>query len=531
MTYISLYRKYRSKTFDEIIEQKPIITTLKNAIINSRIPHAYLFSGPRGTGKTSVARIFAKALNCSDKPTPNPCGKCDQCTKIASGQALNVMEIDAASNRGIDEIRDLREKIKYKPVEGRYKVYIMDEAHMLTNEAFNALLKTLEDPPQNTIFILATTEPQKIPVTIASRCQRFDFGRIKAEKIEEHLKNIASNEKVSITDEALNLISRQCEGSLRDAISLLDQLVSFCGSAVTAEDVVSVLGTAQPEFLFGMAQSICETDEKNIFDCVERAYLQGISVPQLTKDLVYHFRNMMIAKVGSENILELTKEQIARLKEDSGKYSLALLKNTVKILSNAEVDMKWHPNSRLVLEVALLNIIEGTDEQMMQPKATPPSPRLKARGDSLYNDSPSPSGEGLGMRPLAGSAKNPIKNETAEFKITDENLVLIKSKWSDVMAKMKEKSLFGFVSLQEADPDQIDGSGFLVLKFKKGYSFHRSRIEQKTNKEAVELCIKEIVNLDVPIKCILSDLEPEKPTSKIVSAEDIVDIFDGRIVN
>ena len=254
--YVPLYRKWRSQDFDEIVGQGFIVQTLKNAIRSGRVSHAYLFSGPRGTGKTSTARIFAKALNCVKGPTDNPCGVCDQCVKIRDGHAVDTIEIDAASNRGIDEIRDLREKVRYTPVEGRYKVYIIDEVHMLTSEAFNALLKTLEEPPKHAVFMLATTEPQKVPVTIASRCQRLDFRRLSAEEVSGQIKKIAKAEKIDIADDAVAIIARNCEGAMRDAISLFDQLISFAGKTIKRDDVVALLGTAGTDLMFEFADAL-----------------------------------------------------------------------------------------------------------------------------------------------------------------------------------------------------------------------------------------------------------------------------------
>lgn len=501
MGHISLYRKYRSQTFDEIIGQDAIVTTLKNSIINNRLAHAYLFTGPRGTGKTSTARIYAKALNCSGSASPNPCKECSQCAKITSGHALNVMEIDAASNRGIDEIRDLREKIRYKPVEGKYKIYIIDEVHMLTNEAFNALLKTLEEPPHDTIFILATTEPQRVPLTISSRCQRFDFGRISFEKIASHLRKIAESEKFKIENDAVNLIARASEGSLRDAISLMDQLVSFCEETIKAENVIEVLGTAEPEFLFDIGCAVSKNSDKEVLSLVEKAVCSGVSIPQVTKDLIYHFRNLMLAKIGSEELLELSKEQISRLKLDAALFSLLQLKNILKILSAAETDMKWHQNARLVLEVALLEICEDENKK---------------------------------------SVPSDILKETVAAKTTpaseSDTLTLIKNRWADVLEKVKAKSLFGYVSLNEAALKQIDSKGRLVLEFKKGFSFHKTRVEEAQNMEALKESIDDLTGKKISVICVLSnDASKSGKTSQneptAVSVDDVVELFDGKLIS
>ncbi|MDD5383198.1 MAG: DNA polymerase III subunit gamma/tau [Candidatus Margulisbacteria bacterium] len=358
MSYISLYRKWRSQNFDEIIGQPAIIQTLKNAIKNNRLAHAYIFSGPRGTGKTSAARILAKALNCEKGPTPDPCGVCGNCLKIRDGHSVNVIEIDAASNRGIDEIRELRERIRYAPVEGRYKVYIIDEVHMLTPEAFNALLKTLEEPPSHTIFVLATTELQKVPLTIISRCQRLDFGLIKLAEIEDHLKKIAKAESFEIDAKALNLVARVAEGCMRDAVSLLDQLVSFSGHKISYDDVVTLLGTADEELLFAFGDAVATNDPAKVLELIRQGLEEGRSTLQVTRDMVAHFRNLLHLKVGSGEALELTADHLERLKKQSEKFSLARIKDAIRALSRAELDMRWHPHARLVLEVALLELLE-----------------------------------------------------------------------------------------------------------------------------------------------------------------------------
>ncbi len=300
MTYVPLYRKWRSQNFDELVGQGFIVQTLKNAIKSGRISHAYLFSGVRGTGKTSTARIFAKALNCAKGPTDSPCGTCDQCIKIRDGHAVDTIEIDAASNRGIDEIRDLREKVRYTPVEGRYKVYIIDEVHMLTSEAFNALLKTLEEPPKHVVFILATTEPQKVPLTIASRCQRLDFRRLSNTEVSDHIRKIAKMEGIAIDDEAIQLIARNSEGAMRDAISLFDQLISFAGKSIKHDDVIQMLGTASADLIFEFGDALGKEDVGALMALIGKLTSEGRSIPQVTREVLTHLRNLMLVLFGGE---------------------------------------------------------------------------------------------------------------------------------------------------------------------------------------------------------------------------------------
>ena len=284
MTYVSLYRKYRSRTFDQIVGQDHITTTLKNAISRNRIGHAYLFSGTRGTGKTSTARIFSKALNCAEGPIPSPCNKCDICLAIDSDSLFDVVEIDAASNRGIEDIRDLREKVRVPPSQGRYKVYIIDEVHMLTKEAFNALLKTLEEPPSYVVFMLATTEPQKLLSTILSRTQRFDFRRLTDEEIGNHIRWIASQEEFEVDDEALATIVKTADGSMRDSISILDQLVSFSSGTITGEEVNSVFGLVERREIQDFMAAVFSGDVARAFELFDTFFQAGKSFSLFIRD-------------------------------------------------------------------------------------------------------------------------------------------------------------------------------------------------------------------------------------------------------
>ncbi len=503
MNYISLYRKYRSQNFDDLVGQKHIIQTLKNAITGNRISHAYLFTGPRGTGKTSTARIFAKALNCKEGPTASPCLKCDQCKKIRDGNAVDVIEIDAASNRGIDEIRDLREKVRYAPIEGKYKVYIIDEVHMLTPEAFNALLKTLEEPPSHVIFILATTEPQKVPITIASRCQRLDFERIKLSEVKEQLLKIAKAEGFTIDEKALDAVARSGEGSMRDSISLLDQLVSFAGNSITFDDVVTLLGSADEDMLFDLSDALHNGADAKALDLLRKGIDEGRSAPQVAKDLINHFRNLMFAKVGAVDSLELTKEYQQRLLAQANGMDIESIKDILRALSRAELDMRWHPHARLVLEVALLEVMQsrGTTEVKAEAKK-----------------------EAVNMVRPAPAAAIPAKAPEVHHVDADSRIVHIKSKWDEILAKVKKQSPYGFVSLHEGEPVEINGKGRLVIGFKKGYAFHKERLDEERNKAAVESAIKEVIGEDIGIEGAIMDGKIVKPQ---VSIDLVREVFEG----
>ena len=500
MSYISLYRKWRSQNFDEVIGQAVIVQTLKNAIKNNRLAHAYLFSGPRGTGKTSTARILAKALNCEKGPTPDPCGKCANCEKIRQGHAVDVTEIDAASNRGIDEMRELRERVRYAPLEGRYKVFIIDEVHMLTAEAFNALLKTLEEPPVHTIFVLATTELQKVPLTIVSRCQRLDFCRLKLNEIKEHLLKIAKAEGFEIEEKALDLIGRSAEGAMRDAISLLDQLVSFSGHKIIYDDVVTLLGTADEELLFGFGGAIASGDTEKVLELVRKGMEEGRSMPQVTRDLVFHFRNLLHLKVGSGEALELTSDYLTRLESQAQKFSLERIKEIIRNLSRAELDMKWHPHARLVLEVALLELLGERKDEKIEVINVKEDQKIRA-----------PEGDDQKIR-----------------ESEDKDLAKIRSRWNDILENMRKKSIYGFVSLHEGEPIELSDKGKLVIGFRKGYSFHKERMEETKNKEALEESIREVLGQKIPVECVISDGGSRAPS---LSVKAVADFFEGKVVS
>lgn len=357
MAYIALYRKWRPGSFKDLIGQDHISRTLSNAITSGRIGHAYLFSGPRGTGKTSTAKIFAKALNCEQGPTPDPCGKCPQCRKINDGSSMDVFEIDAASNRGIDEIRDLRETVKFAPVDGHYKVYIIDEVHMLTTEAFNALLKTLEEPPSHVVFILATTEAHKVPATIQSRCQRYDFKRITVEEIRNRLAYVVRETGLEAEDEALMMIAVQADGGMRDALSILDQCLAISEGKVTAKRVRQILGLVGHDWIYRLTESVAKKKSQQVLGIVAELLRDGKDLRQILAEFSLHLRSLMIYQAaGTVEHMDLYAETDEVLKEQGMFFPPEQIMQMIRRLHEAMNEMKWSPQPRIAVEIALLSL-------------------------------------------------------------------------------------------------------------------------------------------------------------------------------
>ena len=322
MSYTALYRKFRPNTFDDVIGQEHIVKTIKNQILSNRVSHAYLFCGTRGTGKTSTAKIFARAINCISPKQGNPCNQCELCRAALENRSMNVIEIDAASNNGVDNIREIREEVKYPPTEGRYKIYIIDEVHMLSSGAFNALLKTLEEPPAHVVFILATTDPQKVPATILSRCQRFDFHRITTEQITQTLQSYMNTENVLADKEALHYVARLGNGSMRDALSILDQCIAFYSDeTLTLNKVLDVVGAVDNSVLFSMTDAILQKNTIKIMDLIEQIMIQGRDIAQFVTELVVHFRNILVCNTIEDafSLLDISSEEYQQLQLQSKK--------------------------------------------------------------------------------------------------------------------------------------------------------------------------------------------------------------------
>lgn len=358
MSYLVLARKYRPQTFEQVIEQNHVTRTLSNAISSDRVAHAVLFSGPRGTGKTTVARILAKAMNCKEGPNPVPCNQCRSCGEITSGHAVDVFEIDGASNNSVDQVRELRENIKYMPAHSLYKIYIIDEVHMLSMPAFNALLKTLEEPPPHVMFIFATTEPHKIPITILSRCQRHDFRRLSLNSMIQHMAYICEEEKFKISDESLVLIAREATGSMRDALSLLDQVLACFKGAVDHDQVLDILGVIDRKYVFDLCDTILRGDVSAILNTLDESYNRGHDLKKLYTNLLEHFRNLIVVKMGQNvsKLVDLPQYELDQMIEQTGHVSVAVLNQIFDYLYREEVSIRLSADAKLALEMAFIRM-------------------------------------------------------------------------------------------------------------------------------------------------------------------------------
>lgn len=400
MSYQVIARKYRPQTFDEVVGQNAAAQTLRNAILQNRIAHAYLFAGARGVGKTSTARILAKALNCKLGPTITPCNECPSCVEITAGNSIDVLEIDAASNRGIDEIRELRENVKYAAARDRYKIFIIDEVHMLTTEAFNALLKTLEEPPPQVAFILATTELHKVPSTILSRCQHFNFRAISYHEVLGQLKKIAEEEHIQISDEALNAIARASEGSMRDAQSQLDQIIAFCGNEIKDEQVRDLLGIVPQQMLDDFTNAIVQQDARRVLALIDQLAGSGLNLQHFVREMLGHFRNLLMLKIAGEDpkLIPLAPAEMGRARELATHFSEEDLTRFFQILVAAEGEMRWSSQPRFHLEMALTRILHAkrlvSIEELINRlggTAAPLSPEPPAKGSSQLPQAPATS--------------------------------------------------------------------------------------------------------------------------------------------
>ena len=435
MSYTALYRKWRPTSFEEVRGQDHIVKTLKNQINSGRIGHAYLFCGTRGTGKTSIAKIFARAVNCEHPVDGSPCGECSMCRQIAEGASLNVVEIDAASNNGVENIRDIREQVQYPPTDGRYRVYIIDEVHMLSIGAFNALLKTLEEPPSYVIFILATTEVHKIPITILSRCQRYDFKRISIDTIAGRLAELTQAEQIDVDDRALRYVARAADGSMRDALSLLDQCVAFhFGEKLTYDNVLEVLGAVDNRVFSKLFQAVLASDTKACIREIEEMIIQGRDLSQLVNDFVWYMRNLLIAKTTDEpgDMLDMSEENLAVLKEEAAGVDTETLMRYIRIFSELSGQLRYASQKRILVEIAFIKLTTPSMEQNLDSilqRITLLEQKMQEMPDNLQKLA--------SLVPAAGQAAS-FKTAVVETPPEPKTVSLPPAQYEDLMLMRKE---------------------------------------------------------------------------------------------
>ena len=515
MNYLPFARKHRPQEFDAVVGQEHITTTLKNAISLNRVHHAYLFTGPRGIGKTSTARIFSKALDCEKGPTPTPCNKCTSCLEIINGTSLDVIEIDGASNNGVDEIRNLRETVKFAASKGRYKIYIIDEVHMLTMPAFNALLKTLEEPPQHVKFIFATTEPYKLPATILSRCQRFDFRRISIKEIVTKLKEVSKKEKLDIEEGVFLYVAKASDGSMRDAESVLDQVASFSKGKVRLKDIIESLGMIEEGLLFRCADLIIKKDTKAGIHLVAEVLNSGKDPKQFLLEMLEHFRNIMIAKSGavSEDIIDLSKEAIERVKKQSELLSHGDIFYIINVISNGLRMIKQLLPERIVLELCMIKLTTRDSITSIEEMLS----KLPEMTESLKSVAPSNSQQQQNFSKNIHESVKKAMNPTKQEKIVSHNdvkptadMTRVKNAWPILVKAMAVKKMSISSYLAEGTPDHTKGDTIFV-GFPKELNFHREVLEEKHNKPSIEAALSQILDTPVKLQFILTERTLEEP--------------------
>ncbi|MDU4142752.1 MULTISPECIES: DNA polymerase III subunit gamma/tau [Clostridium] len=507
MAYTALYREWRPKNFEDVVGQEHITTTLKNQIQNDRIAHAYLFCGTRGTGKTSTAKVMAKALNCLNPVNGEPCNECEMCKKINEGLAIDVTELDAASNNGVDKIRDIIDDAKYPPQEARFKVYIMDEVHMLSMGAVNAFLKTLEEPPANVIFILATTDPQKLPITILSRCQRFDFKRISKSDISDRLRKIVGAQGVLADEKSLELISRVSDGAMRDALSILDQSIAMGDGSVNYDSVVGMLGLVTNEYLFNITSAIIERNIQKAMNIIEEVVYAGKDINLFIKDLTGHFRNLLMAKVTNnpEEVLDMSMENINLIKEQGSRIRVEEIMRDIRILQEAEGNAKISKQARLYLELATIKMCKieyDTSSEVILARINRLEEVIKsgkiqvAQAQQCSNQDDEVSNVQKRVATQDVINKEQAVTETPVIEVNTNattSIGDIQRAWHDILEALKaRRAMVIYASLMTGRPVACN-NGIVLIKYEEEYAFNKIRLEKPDNIKVINEVVSEVM--------------------------------------
>ncbi|MEW6624982.1 MAG: DNA polymerase III subunit gamma/tau [Bacillota bacterium] len=548
MSYIALYRKWRPQDFTELIGQDHISRTLKNALAANKIAHAYLLCGPRGTGKTTTAKIIAKSINCLQPVMGEPCNQCMPCKLINAGNSMDVLEIDGASNRGIDEIRDLREKVNLAPAQGKYKVYIIDEVHMLTTEAFNALLKTLEEPPKFVMFILATTEPHKVPATILSRCQRFDFHRLDQKTISAKLEEICLKSDIEYAKEGLDVIARLARGGMRDALSLMDQCLSYGEQRLLLPQIREALGLASTEYVGDLVNLLLLKDAKGLLEKLDILTKEGKEIRQLANQVLDYLRNLIIYKTCGEEALADAPDEEKELFKKHEDLKLSELSFAIECVNKAEEQMRWSSNPRLLLEMAFFKYMyQQKEEQMLhvlyekvqflekeletiKTKGTLKSHIMQKglnkpidfKGEALLEEGK--------LEEDQGGDKDMEEVRPSRSSPSYVDLETIKASWKKVLDLVRRNKVTTHAFLVVAEPIEYQ-NGCLTLRFASNYSFHREKIEQPENKKIIEDILGYLLKEKVAIKCVTAQTgKADSAPSQENILESAIKIFGGTLI-
>lgn len=534
MSYKALYREWRPKNFEDVIGQEHITTTLKNEIINKRTSHAYLFCGTRGTGKTSTAKVFAKALNCLNLKDGEPCNECEMCLKINEGLAIDVVELDAASNNGVDKIREIIEDVKYPPQEANFKVYIMDEVHMLSIGAVNAFLKTLEEPPKNVVFILATTDPQKLPITILSRCQRFDFKRINKEQIVSRLRKITTEKGIFADDRSLNLIARVSDGAMRDSLSILEQAISMGNEKVDYDGLVKMLGLVANDNLFKLVDAVIERNIEKAMLIIEELVMSGKDMGIFIKDLMNHFRNLLMIKIthNPEEVLDTSEENIGRLKEQSSRIRVEEIMRCIRIFQEGEDSLRLSKQSRIHLELAIIKMCKieyDTSKEVLLNRINKLEEILKNGTIRVKAISGSEDSIGIEKTRVDGMKDNNrkgldkvVKQQKAAAPVlehnSESNLKLddVKKAWNDVLEHIKaRRAMIVFATLRTGNPIACE-NGVITIEYEEQFKFNKDRLEKSEYKALVEDVLSEVFKERVKFRCVV---DKQNEGTKSISLE------------